>query len=54
MGFIILNGFNTLALFLLITGQNIKRESGRKVQIGNISAAKVGRFYYLYIERHVR
>lgn len=43
-----LNQFNILALFLLITGQNIKRESGRKVQIGNITAAKVGR-YYLFI-----
>lgn len=29
-------------LFLPITGQNIKRESGRKVQLGNINAAKVG------------
>lgn len=32
---------NVLLMFIFISGQNTKRESGRKVQVENINAGKV-------------
>lgn len=35
-------------MFLSIVDQNTKRESGRKVQIGNIAAGKVGKHVFTW------
>lgn len=36
-----------LTTFIFILGQNMKRESGRKVQLGNINAAKVSHLFIM-------